>query len=314
MSCSGCSSVDVGSSAPAHVTSVPCTEWHASLIADIGSDPKAVSRDFPRMLVFVNAGSHSNYHDYPSSFEATANPILHPRVTFAERFHRVRECVSLIAELCGEESTFGKRFTDVWDSTLSTSVAAEDVDIHSTMQQCIMESGMIEKSSEEEWVVHSKTFCVLLCTVQGTMFYPSLAAQELVRMPWSSHMKDNGWSIHIFSERVNNSHSPDEEGRQRIIVQHQQIASHYVDKKDRRSIPRFDIHYGCTLMLNVDGSVQAVSSSCGKFIECVQLEVLDVRLEEPKCACFLFEWKTKSRELKRKLMPLGIEVTTCKKV
>lgn len=39
----------------------PCDKWNEKMLLEIGADPLAVIRDFPRMVVYVNTGVHHNY-------------------------------------------------------------------------------------------------------------------------------------------------------------------------------------------------------------------------------------------------------------
>eukprot|EP00796_Vickermania_ingenoplastis_P010470 gene10470-7275_t len=302
MSC--CSSFDTvveARSAPEGLGAGKDDSWKIRLAEDIGTDTKAVERDFPRMLVFVNAGRRHNYNVNISSQRQG-----HHQIAFEQRLQHVREAVQLVAELCGEGNTFGAAFRAAWDFEVSrhTQEPAE-IDVHAVMRYAIEQSGMVQEQAGE-YVVCSKTFVVLLFTVQGTMFHPSQHLNSLMDLSWVSHMQDSGWTIHIYPETASDGCNMGYQGGQddtlAVTIQHKQIVKHYVEKSDRRRIPRFQIQYACSMTVALGrGDMKPIASRlCRSVIRETHLEIVDIQLEIPRCSCLLRSWKCRANDLKNK--------------
>lgn len=279
--------------------------WRENLLADIGSDIQAVARDFPRMMVFVNTGERHNY-DVVTSPEVAANTSQD--AVFINRLKRVKDTVLLMTELCGEETTFGKTFSEAWDCRAENNSVKQSSDIHSLMQESLLSSKMIEALEGGKWLVHSRTFILLLLTVQGIMFYPSQYLDSRIRTSWMSHMQDNGWTIHIYQSTTSSSGPACS-----IVVQHRQVTRHYVEKKEVRTVPRFELQYSCTF--SVDPRLVGVSNdpcNCRKAVNDISFDLVDARLEVPRCSCFARLWQSRARELQNKVEAFGIAVVPCK--
>lgn len=306
--------------------------WRSRMISEVGTDVKAVFRDFPRMIVFVNSGMKNNVDEvnanflhnqnYPvnqsmkSSFccaEESASPHTPP---FLERCARVKHAVLLIMELCGEFDVYGNVFEEAWEKKLceshSQTGSHDAADIHSLLEHTVMASKMIEKvkmvkgessqpkyssvvdeESKNVWMIHAKTFAALLLTVQSIMFYPSQQLLGRIRTPWLSHMQDSGWTIHLYPEYVTGSKRVEN-----ICVNHCQLARHYVEKQNYRKIPRFELEYTCTIRLNISAFERSVSmEDCRNKINRVEFELVACRLTKPRCSCFLRTWESRAKEL-----------------
>lgn len=325
--------------------------WGSKLILDVGRDVKAVFRDFPRMLVFVNSGLKDNFDEvnaslmhgtnYPVNesmkkmFSASVASTCTHCTLFSERCARLKNAVLLIAELCNEGASYGSSFHRAWDSRLQEladrdphASFADGVDIHSLLEYAVMTSGMIEKLENEEPDINGESRSSrgssdgkASWSLHSKTFAALLLTVQGIMFYPSQYLLSRlqtTWLGHMQDSGWTIHLYPEYgEGRNRtgcICVNHCQIARHHVEPQDIRKVPRFEVEYTCTIRLNVDLLENSIALEDSKsLITRVDFDLVACRLNRPRCSCWLRTWESRARELTDKVEDeFGIFVVSSK--
>lgn len=162
----------------------PYEDWRQLLRSDVGVDPVAVTRDYPRMIVYVASGNENNYVPVKSSatvvdigkgnggpsvrndMKARKTGQAHIKThesqqggenidarTVSERLddrsENVRRTTSLIADLCGEGDVYGVKFDAAWQKAVKEK-AVNTSDVSLLMLTALVESSMFIPSEAQE--------------------------------------------------------------------------------------------------------------------------------------------------------------------
>lgn len=302
---------------PAELCATFDTSSWGNFLEDVQKDLKAVVRDYPRMVVCVNTGLR---HNYECMGETKHSKGENERQMFVARLNRVKETTILIAELCGEADTYGKAFQQAWEAYIEHHDRADTsvpVDVHVLLEHALKTSKMMPQDGEPlaANLSHnaSKTFLILLLTVQSIMVNPSQTIKNYFAMPWVGHMQDAGWTIHIYPQAFE-THPLKENAPKpstSILVENRQICRHYVLESQQRSIPRFELQYSFVMTVDFEKGDKVREGCLEKYVESSKLELTNARLQVPSCSCFLHDWRTRARELKKKVKEIGADFSTC---
>lgn len=230
----------------------PHTEWSARMLADIGTDVHAVSRDFPRMQVRLRDPDEdtSNHNDTTSPTASQKNP--------KQRHARVLQNVVAIAALCGERDTIGNQVQQWLDSAMaSNSPLLDQPDASPVFRQMQADTSMVavvapsnepaDESNATTLRAACKTFRILEYLVQGIVFYPVQRLAHLLWFPWSTRITDFEWHSFVCTRPQFPEH---------IYVIHRQVSRNYVEKKDISSTPAFEFEWDLVI---------AIESTTGDF-------------------------------------------------
>ncbi|EKF38823.1 hypothetical protein MOQ_000963 [Trypanosoma cruzi marinkellei] len=138
--------------------------WHQRFLMEVGKDSTSVTRDFPRIPVYVRTATRNNYYEpQRGEGEQQQQPVekekkqkTHVEMTghmedaadncLALRSDRVRTSIELLMELCGEDAT---GMLSVWQTEEQRLGIA---DASSLLLSVLLKSGMLlQVKKETEW-------------------------------------------------------------------------------------------------------------------------------------------------------------------
>jgi hypothetical protein len=233
----------------------PHHEWSARMLADIGTDVNAVSRDFPRMQVRLRDPDV----DVANVEEAglTSPGPNAPQGNTKQRHAKVLQNVVAIAELCGEKDTIALKVKQWLDAAMAADlVLLGQPDACPVFRQMQTDTGLVaaaalsnEPTDESTATLRAacKTFRVLEYLVQGIVFYPVQRLSYLLWFPWSTRITDFEWHTFVCTRPQFPEH---------VYVIHRQVSRNYVDKKDAASTPAFEFEWDLVI---------AIKSTTGDF-------------------------------------------------
>jgi hypothetical protein len=230
----------------------PHADWAQSLAGDIGTDPYAICRDFPRMIVLHGANVLRD--------EAMAMREM-MSMDLEQKNARVRDTLLYVTELCGERETYGEAILLAWkkEKALHGSADASPLldAVLSGAKLLIKRDALTpEEAGEGEppprspsrWAVQGLTAKVLEYVVQGVVFFPLQRLHHLLWFPWVSRLQDISWTVRIFVK-------PEFPGI--IYVQHEQVVQNYVEDARRYCTPQFQVKWDLVLTLRAtDGALE----------------------------------------------------------
>lgn len=315
--------------------------WRACCLNEVSKDFTAVTRDFPRIPVYVSTGRRNNYCEQEgektaAEGDAGANDEtgVQNGAVFAKRNQRVRTAVELLMELCDEDTT---TLQSVWQAEEPRFSAA---DISSLLLAVFLRSGLLRKrkdgedegavkgegalpdggaavSSSSGYVAQSRALRVMQYMVQSVVFFSVQWLISVLRFPWCKHMQDTMWTIHVYSEKGvrKNPGTGEEEEETLLVVQHKQTLRHHVTRADRRVRPRFEVDWTCAVVLDPRhipwGGAEAPKMGDGAEVRRIDAVVLSARVETPpRTLCWLSpSWRRRRDELSARLRDrFGVEL------
>ncbi|RNF17087.1 uncharacterized protein Tco025E_04940 [Trypanosoma conorhini] len=322
--------------------------WRVQLLREVVKDPTSVTRDFPRIPVYVRTAARHNYcaaggdeeqrqRRHPVHLAAAAATAA-GRELLASRCERVRASLELLTELCGEDALALHSVWEAEEQRLGTadtaslllavllqrdmlqvrrkggassafdddaSGAAETTTTTTTPKGWPRGYGAADAvmSAAPQYTVKSKTLRVMQYMAQGVVFFPLQWLTGVFQFPWCRRMQDVLWTVHVYTEKETN----EDEAEERIILQHKQTLRHYVDPKELRKNPRFEIDWVCSICIDPRYLLRDVSKppTMGEHAEVryIKTEVLAARVEvPPKTMCFVSRtWRGRCRALRKRL-------------
>ncbi|KEG06644.1 hypothetical protein DQ04_12951000 [Trypanosoma grayi] len=213
--------------------------WRERLLEEVGKDPVAVTRDFPRTPVYIATATRNNYRDSWQQIEVLVVGDAAARQQWlATRNQRVHESLGLLMELCGEDTA---AMDAAWGK------AEEEVEIadgSSLLLAVLLESGMmrVKKSGRRgstddgpppsppaatngppnygtaisptaretvQYTVHSKALRLMQYMVQSVVFFSVQWMTGVLQFPWCQHLQDIAWTVHVYAEDANHRHCND---------------------------------------------------------------------------------------------------------
>ncbi|RNF05369.1 hypothetical protein TraAM80_04568 [Trypanosoma rangeli] len=273
--------------------------WRVRLLCEVGKDPTSVTRDFPRIPVYVRTASRHNYCAAEEREKQRQHPILGmaagdseeaKQEFLASRCERVRTAVELLMELCGEDALALRSVWQVEQQRLGTADGA------SLLLAVLLKSGMLqvrgkdgrrnsfgsdasgipavaaETTPKRATPSHDTADAMVLVlpkyTVQSrTLRVMQYMVQEAVFFPlqWLTGVFRFPWCRRmqdlLWTVHVYAEKDTSEDSdRELIILQHKQTLRHYVDPKERGTTPRFEIDWVCSICIDPLHLLRDVSS------------------------------------------------------
>ncbi|EKG03444.1 hypothetical protein TCSYLVIO_005507 [Trypanosoma cruzi] len=338
--------------------------WQQRFLMEVGKDSTSLTRDFPRIPVYVRTATRNNYYEPQREMqrvEKEQQQKTHVEMTgcsedaahhcLALRSDRVRTSIELLLELCGEDKT---AMLSAWQTEEERLGVA---DASSLLLAVLLMSGMLQLKKETEgseqcendapgtsttapkremstaettttvpngsteygkadavllsaspqYIVQSKALRLMQYMVQSAVFFSIQWLTGVFRFPWCRHMHDIVWTAHVYSEKDRNRAGMEEEEIELIIVQHKLTLRHYVEPKELRKKPRFEVDWTCTICIDPRHLLRDTSNppTMGEDAEVRQItaEVLAARVEmPPKTACCVSRvWRKRRDALKVRL-------------
>ncbi|ESL08332.1 hypothetical protein TRSC58_03967 [Trypanosoma rangeli SC58] len=263
--------------------------WRVRLLYEVGKDPTSVTRDFPRIPVYVRTAARHNYCATDEGEKQRQHPILGVAAGdseeakhefLASRCERVRNSVELLMELCGEDALALRSVWQVEQERLGTADGA------SLLLAVLLKSGMLqvrgkdgrrnsfgsdasgtpaaaaETTPKRGTRSHDTADAVASVLPQYTVQSRALRVmqymvQEAVFFPlrWLTGVFRFPWCTHmqdlLWTVHVYAEKDTSEDSDQELIIlQHKQTLRHYVDPKERGTKPRFEIDWVCSICID----------------------------------------------------------------
>jgi len=197
-------------------------KWDAELIAELGRDSRAVSRDFPRLKITIVVDNKVEYV-----------PVELPPTNVSGRSAECREIVLRLAKLFGEHAEYHDRIDRAWQ----VAAKSNPNDITLSVWDACVGSGIVSAGGKAQ----SRTFAALQCFAQGVPFSASARMQYLLSFPWVPHIQDVWWSTIV---------SYDSRFSEHVTITHEYDVKNYVDRGSAKHTPEFQVRWRVSILLS----------------------------------------------------------------